>query len=178
MFRWIAINWICIIIHQKTHGQMHWHEPDEINDPFINQPRHQHCHGNLACRAMVYLLSLLSPHLSTSEVWLESSGWECLLWRSSSDWTEDTCRCKDAWERQRERERDRERERVRDQSEGIWLHGTIAEDGWRELSRPPASAKDSHFRVQLDPPTPLLLTYCTFLHLKIVLGIALYPILS
>lgn len=35
-------------------------------------------------------------NLSTSEVWLESRGWECLLCRSSSDWTEDTCRCKEA----------------------------------------------------------------------------------
>lgn len=47
---------------------------------------------------IVHTRLVWAAYLSTSEVWLESSGWECLLWRSSSDWTEDTCRCREAWE--------------------------------------------------------------------------------
>jgi len=40
-----------------------------------------------------------NTYLRTSEVWLESSGWECLLCKSSSDCTEDTWRCREAWSR-------------------------------------------------------------------------------
>lgn len=39
-----------------------------------------------------HLKTQTAAYLSTSEVWLESSGWECLLCRNSSDWTEDRCR--------------------------------------------------------------------------------------
>lgn len=49
----------------------------------------------------VQTLVICAAYLSTSEVWLESRGWECLLWRSSSDWTEDTCRWREAWEEKR-----------------------------------------------------------------------------
>lgn len=56
---------------------------------------------------LVSLDSLLGrrAYLSTSEVWFESSGWECLLCRSSSDWTEDTCRCREAWQEKRSKQK-------------------------------------------------------------------------
>lgn len=60
-----------------------------INDNLFFYLLYQRC-GIL----VVFIMPVV--YLSTSEVWLESRGWECLLCRSSSDWTEDTCRCKEA----------------------------------------------------------------------------------
>lgn len=51
---------------------------------------------HLICIKYIWRI-VIKPHLRTSEVWLESRGWECLLCRSSSDCTEDTWRCKEAW---------------------------------------------------------------------------------
>lgn len=82
----------------------------------VSQERALYCsRTNLSCRRQtdgrvdtsrsIYLiiqaLLIWAAYLSTSEVWLESRGWECLLWRSSSDWTEDTCRCREAWGKKR-----------------------------------------------------------------------------
>lgn len=55
--------------------------------------------ASLQQQCIMFLQVINHKYLSTSEVWLESSGWECLLWSSSSDCTEGTWRCKEAWER-------------------------------------------------------------------------------
>lgn len=49
-------------------------------------------------RLVPYSLEVVGKagYLSTSEVWLESRGWEFLPCSSSSDCTEDTWRCKEA----------------------------------------------------------------------------------